>query len=359
MDGSITLRKDGRYMGRLYIDNKQKCVYGKTKSEVQSKLKELQKRKKQYLESKDYYKMTLYDFALNYCECFKKPIMKESSYRLTLYKVDRWKDNKLFTKKLVNITHFDLDYFFKNYDKKNLSYLIIKETFAKAKEIGIISINPMALISKRTVDSIEERKKIINPENEIYSAEQINTLKNYLEECNYSVWVLFETLLCSGIRIGEALALQKKDLDFTNKNVKIYKSYAASVGKLTTTKTRKGTRIAPLMGNVVNTLRLYTVDMNDEDFIFDQEYYALETLCISLTKKLGFKVKLHKFRKTFISICQFELKIPSSVVAQWVGHANVTTTQDVYSYITTNQSKDVVENNTFDTYLTHKSQEIE
>lgn len=37
---NIRLRQDGRYEGRITIEDKRKCFYGKTKTEVKNKAKE-------------------------------------------------------------------------------------------------------------------------------------------------------------------------------------------------------------------------------------------------------------------------------------------------------------------------------
>jgi len=335
MNGSITLRKDGRFMGRVYIKHKQICVYGKTRKEAELKLKEL-KKKNSKLET-NYFKMTLFQFAKEYCENFKKPLMKESSYRQTYYKVVRWEKSKIFTKKIVNVSHFDLVEFFKNEDKKYLSYLILKETFDKAKEIGIVDINPMALICKPSQDTISDRVKSIDSKSMIYSAENIKQIE--AELIGSDEWYIFKTLLCTGIRIGEALALQVKDFDFEKKTLRVYKNYDYIADSITTTKTKKGTRLVPLFDELINTIQPYLASKDLDDIAFNFGYMQLEYLCKALTKKLGFKVGLHKFRKTFISICQFQLGISTSVVAQWVGHANTTTTQDFYSFLTDIENK--------------------
>ena len=57
------------------------------------------------------------------------------------------------------------------------------------------------------------------------------------------------------------------------------------------------------------------------------------------------------FRKNFVSICTFDLKINPETIAAWVGHENTTTTKEFYTFTTDDEERKAIEK--IDTYLTH------
>lgn len=189
MEGSICLRNDGRYMARFYENGRQKCFYGKTKKEAVEKLKKaLNEKKKAEKEKKEkscYLTIKFSDFSQDFLEIFKKPILKKSTFHSINNKLKRFSQENLYKMKMRNITYFDLNNFYEKIDINYTTYLLFKEIFEKAKEMGIIEINPFCLVVKPKNLEQNEKNNYNSTENKqikdscILSNEEINQILNF------------------------------------------------------------------------------------------------------------------------------------------------------------------------------------
>lgn len=365
MEGSITFRKDGRYMARYYdIDGKQISLYGKSLAEVQKKLnnaiKEKKRLKKEQKEKCDYTSLKLRDFAYSWLEIFKKPTIKESTYFNIEYALKRFDHCKIFDKKTKDITFYDLNNFFVNDDSNYVFYQYMKSIFEKAAEIGIIKINPMSMIVKPKEHNIidcttSKREEIIFSKQDIEKIMNLvsirnsshKELKNDIQFC-----YLVKILLWTGLRISEALALTIDDLNFEKKTIRVNKQICIRTKEISTTKTMKGTRIVPMF---IKTEQIFLEFIDKfgkgNERLFALDYPRVQYYLKLLSKKLGKQVKSHMFRKNFVSICTFDLKINPETIAAWVGHENTNTTKEFYTFTTDDEERKAIEK--IDTYLTH------
>ena len=116
----------------------------------------------------------------------------------------------------------------------------------------MLKANPAALASRRRAgkrtDSItpNERQKAIRP----LSEEQIEALLNEAR-ADREYYPLLLTLARTGVRPGEAMALQWDDLDFSNREILIER--ALSAGQIGTTKTG-GVRRVDMSQTLAETL---------------------------------------------------------------------------------------------------------
>ena len=78
-DGSITKRKDGRYMGRYTVESKRKAVYGDSFEEVRQKLNEILNEiaKGAYVEPNKY---SVEKWLREWLELYALPTVKRSTY---------------------------------------------------------------------------------------------------------------------------------------------------------------------------------------------------------------------------------------------------------------------------------------
>jgi len=123
-------------------------------------------------------------------------------------------------------------------------YRVIKSYAAKVLDFaikrGYLQTNPFTLVDtpKPKQAPFELTKDV---EENFYTREQLNEFLGYLkEENNPKVYTFFRLLAYSGMRKGEALALQWKDIDFTKSEIRINKALAKGKNSklyLKTTKT--------------------------------------------------------------------------------------------------------------------------
>ena len=144
----------------------------------------------------------------------------------------------------------------------------------------------------------------------------------------------------TGMRKGELLALQWKDIDFENDLINVTKSLFNNHGRpdLKETKTEAGTRKVPLLRPLKQRLLSeYTIkDPSDDAFLFassqgqpltNNEY---NTLYRHYQEKTGIACTAHQLRHSFATIA-FECGIDPKTVQEILGHKQLSTTMDIYT----------------------------
>lgn len=207
---------------------------------------------------------------------------------------------------------------------------IVKQIFDFAVVTGELEHNPAASVKipkglkKNKRDMITDRqKKII----------EANT--------DYPVFGLFAYfLLYTGCRRGEALALKWSDIDFSKKLIYITKSayYNSNKPEFKTPKTDAGEREIILMDKLATQLQKCT---NQNGYIFsvtDGKEALKESQATKgwdrYVKATGLKgVTPHMLRHTYASLL-YEAGIDVKSAQDLLGHADISTTQNIYTHIT-------------------------
>lgn len=174
-----------------------------------------------------------------------------------------------------------------------------------------------------------------------------------------------KTLLFAGLRTGEAIALQWKDVDFENNYINISKAYNRVSGNIKPPKTEAGIRKIPLMPELRETL--FPIKGNSFDYVFTQATTG-NSHTASSTYKLwkSFKKELDdsmgavygkkkaadgKMRKTkLVSVVDPELTpyylrhtfctdmqilgVPLKEASYIMGHSDINVTANIYTHVT-------------------------
>lgn len=337
--GSITKRKDGRWMGRFYsIEKKQICIYAKNKRDCQIALKkaiELEEEKKKN-NNKTIASMNFAEWWDYFFKKYRVPIVKESTVKqLDRFFLTNIKPFKEFSnKKVIEITSLDVEMLLEKTSEcesiKRKVLEMLKSAFSKLYELGEIKKNPMAEIVIKKNFEIQEINTNIN--NKILSHDEENKILENVKSIDYKNFFIFA--LNTGMRISEILAITPNDIDFENKIIKINKQLNITTNSITTTKSLSGNRIIPLFDNVSKML----VDdakinsLNSDECIFKFKYYHLSNEINRINSICNIKFSPHTLRKTFASRCQFDLGIPIKIVQTWLGHSNEFTTDKYYTF---------------------------
>lgn len=143
-------------------------------------------------------------------------------------------------------------------------------------------------------------------------------------------------LLYTGCRKGEALALQYKDIDFGSKTISISKSvyYIGNKPHIKEPKTKSGVREIILLDRLADKLPRG----KQNDFVFsdkDGNIYS-ESLFRkkweSYQKKSGVTCTPHQLRHSYATIL-YNAGIPAKDAQELLGHADISTTQNIYTHI--------------------------
>lgn len=173
----------------------------------------------------------------------------------------------------------------------------------------------------------------------------------------YNYWIFFKTLIDTGLRKGEAAALQWTDIDLKERTISITKSFdfqKASIDKdlmFGDTKTYHSIRVIKIGKNLANDLHFHMKYQNqnklalndiyhhDLNLVFcrnDGNYLPKSTLFNAFSrilKKAGIPpLPIHSLRHTH-AVMQLEAGVDMKILQERLGHGSMQVTSDVYSHV--------------------------
>ena len=154
---------------------------------------------------------------------------------------------------------------------------------------------------------------------------------------NYTFGTLVYFLLYTGLRKGEALALQWKDIDFENNIIHISKSvyFVSNKPYIKLPKTESGIRDVILLNNLADVLKPLKKKPNDYVFnkdgkIIDKSYFTRQWE--KFKKESGIDITAHPLRHTYATML-FEMGINEKDAQELMGHSSIQVTHNVYTHI--------------------------
>ena len=196
-----------------------------------------------------------------------------------------------------------------------------------------------------TYKSVNEIKKELN----FYT---IDEFKQFIINVDKPEWkCFFEILFYLGLRCGEAQALTWNDIDFDKECVNINKTLTSKIKgerwTISTPKTKNSTRILPIPKKVLNSLKICFSEakkyknFSTEWFVFGNSVPFKETT-IRVKKNMYCKlanlkpIRIHDFRHSCASML-INQNASIVLVSKWLGHANISTTLNIYSHLYTSE----------------------
>ena len=156
---------------------------------------------------------------------------------------------------------------------------------------------------------------------------------------------LFETLYYTGLRQGEALALNWNDFkdEYLDINKTISKEMVDNKHIINTPKTSQSIRKVKLDNELINKLNLLKkyyqkfVDFNDNWFIFGGlNPLAPSTIGRKKNKYCDIanvkKIRIHDFRHSHASLL-LSMNVPITVISERLGHSDINMTLNTYSHM--------------------------
>lgn len=404
-EGSIFQRSDGRWGGALtmgYDENGKiirKTIYGKTQAEVVKKLSEISGR----LKSNSYELVennNLETLMFEYLMTFKKSAVSPRTFegnirnfklhiapligKMKVYEIDSYA-----IQKLVNTL---IDQGYSNDTIKKCKHLL-NQFFEYSIDNKWILVNPTLKVKvkgKRNIyeEDSDEKYKAMPPEIRDRFLEALDK-----DEANF-IKPLCITLMFAGLRIGEALALKWKNIDFNNKSIKVERAITqvpkfdeqGNVKDRKTvigdTKTTCSVRDIPVTEIVLETLKQWKDKQNERQqtnpdvtailtsptsFVFANDDGSYRTY--SGTRKIfdrfkrrnglnKFNIHFHGLRHTFSNML-FELNENPKVIQQLLGHRDVKTTITVYNSVNSDYVREATDRLNTKIQEQQKEKEIE
>ena len=161
-------------------------------------------------------------------------------------------------------------------------------------------------------------------------------------------YMAFMTLYWTGMRLGELLALNLKDVDLEKRTIAITKSYQR-LGKkdvITPPKTSKSKRVITIPEFLAADIKDYMdslYDLQEDDRLFPITKYYLEHEMQRGIKESGVKrIRVHDLRHSHASML-IELGFSPLEIANRLGHEKVETTLNTYSHLYPNKQTKLAE----------------
>jgi integrase len=185
-----------------------------------------------------------------------------------------------------------------------------------------------------------------------WTPEQCQIFLKHASDTNDRLGSLYQLLLVTGMRRGEAIGLRWEDVDFEGKTLSVVQQITEVHGRgvIGTPKTKRGTRVIPIdVGSVAMLQRQKeTQDLersawgpawNDAGLVFTREdgrplrpEYATRHFQ-ALSRATGLPViRLHDLRHSNASLA-LEAGVEMKVVSERLGHSQISVTADLYTHV--------------------------
>ena len=368
-----TQRSDGQYMYRYTdISGKRRTLYswrltetdknpsGKNSENSLRELEKIAQKSALYssIENSETINSLFDKFLINRTDL---KISTKSNYQC-LY--DAHIRNDFGTRQIVKVRYTDVYNFYLQLHSKGLKVrsiqtinAILKQLFFGAEKDRLITHNPVDGAMEKVSKTIKEEK----PKKHALTVEQQESLISYIyrSPTYYKYGQLFTVLLGTGMRIGEALGLTWKDVDFDNNRIFIDHALRYIIDEsgshhyhITKPKTLAGIRTIPMFCEVKQALQeLYSQRLTTNTIEGYSEFVFFNTqrnpytpgFIFDLVNNIVFdhnkenelqipKISPHTFRHTFCTrMCELEPNI--KLIQEVMGHKHLSTTMDVYNEV--------------------------
>ena len=368
-EGSVFLRKDGRWEGRIVIDYKDngnpitKNVTAKTEAECREKFEKLKKEVAHLigrLPKKPKPDMPFGDWIDLWYQTYCKPTIRATTQagyedRIYLHIIPNIGDSPL-----DRLTQNDLQTFYGKIKKSGrLQYVDKFGAGLSDRMVRAVHASCRSALERAVQDGLITRNPAVGcklppkkaREMEVLCKEELRRFLLQAKEDGF--YEMFMLDLATGMRRGELLGLQWSDLNFRTGELHIQRQVYCVNGKLTVNKpkTKTSDRTIILPKSVVGVLAEYqkTVDsrwMFPSPIIEDQPrnpstvYDRMQT---TLERAGCKKVRFHDLRHTFATMA-IANGMDVKTLSATIGHVSATTTLDIYSHRTAEMEVRAAEN---------------
>ena len=355
-DGSIHLRKDGRWEGRYVVGHdekgrpKTKNVLAKTKGECAAKLKALKESLKGIEPERPRGEVTFGIWMDRWYQTYCKPAIKPKTQADYENRIYQHIIPELGHTPLSQLTQSDLQQFYHRLKQggrllraeqygPGLSDRMVKSCHVtcrmaldKAVADGLILKNPAANCK---VPATHPR------EMSVLTGEEIQRLLIQAKEDGCYELLLLE--LSTGLRRGEILALQWDDLDFQTGALRVERQVQRIKGELVVSqpKTRTSSRSVILARPILNVLERYRKSCTSRWMFPSQRKVdspldpaGVRKKVAAVLKRAGCKhLRFHDLRHTFATNA-LEHGMDIKTLSAIIGHVSSATTLNVYAHVT-------------------------
>jgi len=257
----INKHKRGGYYTTITIDGKKRFIYGSTPEEVDAKYTEL---KYKHIRGHDINQNpTMEEYMIQWYNAYKKGEGAIKTQKMYQNCINNHINPVFGHKKLKDIKSSEIQSFLKNIKgSKSLVHKVritLNQIFKAAIADKLIDFNPV--INTKII--VQDK-----PKRECLSPVQRELMLHILEK--ERIYPLVYTLLYTGMRMGEALALTWKDVDLEKRIIKVNKALEFKDAKplLKAPKTKNGYRDIPISEKLYSFLEKYKETIKNSIYVF-------------------------------------------------------------------------------------------
>ncbi|HHJ7479595.1 TPA: tyrosine-type recombinase/integrase [Streptococcus pyogenes] len=290
-----------------------------------------------------------------------KLTVKPQTYDATVTRLNRHIMPTLGNMKVDKITASDIQMLINRLSKYYVNYTAVRSVIRKVLQqgvlLGLIDYNSARdIILPRKQPNAKKKVKFIDPSDLKSFLEHLETSQHKRYNLYFDA-VLYQLLLSTGLRIGEACALEWGDIDLENGTIAINKTYNKNLKFLSTAKTQPGNRVISVDKKTLRSLKLYQMRQRQlfnevgarvSEVVFatpTRKYFnasvrqsVLDTRC----KEAGIeRFTFHAFRHTHASLL-LNAGISYKELQYRLGHANISMTLDTYGHLSKDKEKEAV-----------------
>ena len=371
-----TKREDGRYRVKVYIgikDDKKsyKYVYGRTQKEADQKAEELKvslRKGANISAANDSFKIWAERWLM-----LKKGEVSADRHSSLQARSSVWLDD-FANAQIKQIKPFELQTTLFTIAAKNphtgepmskktiRGYIqVVKAIFDFAIDNRVIPINPAANLKiPQTAKEAEQRRAL--------NSEERQRVMEFEHRAKPSAMLM----MLSGLRRGEATALQWNDIDFRHNRITVTKSYNFKTKDFKAPKNGKA-RVVDVPQMLIDYLKTlprispYVLTNAKGQMMTDDSWKRLyQSYMLDLNIEYGFGGKVnkhvnnvkipmiintftpHELRHTFCTI-MFEAGVDAMTAKEQMGHADIQTTLSIYTHLSAQHKENQV--NKLDTFL--------
>ena len=393
-------RKDGTYCYRWRTsDHKRHVVYARTLDELREKEQAVLRDKSDGIRT-DAQKVTLNDVFDLWVQLKKG--LKENTFQNYIYMYEQFVRDDLGLYKIVNLKRSDIRRFYNRLiDGRCLKVATVDNIHTVLHQVIDIAVEDGYLrnnISDNALKELKQSRNLFAEKRKALTVQEQQIFLDFLKSSNiYNHWYpVFALMLGTGLRVGEATGLRWNDVDFENNTLSVNHTlvyFKHSQGgcyfAVNTPKTRAGERTIPLIDSVKEALELEreyqkTVGIKCNakvdgftDFIFVNRFgntqhqgtlnKALQRIIRDCNQDILDKAKenepvvllpkfsCHTLRHTFTTrLCESGMNI--KVIQAVLGHADISTTLDVYADVTKDLKKSEMQ--LFDDFMCNQKKAV-
>lgn len=353
----ITLRSDGRYMGRFTYYGERYTVYDEDLKQVKRKLDDLRYELEHGLYAKES-EVTVDSWFQTWIDEYKKPTVKKGTVGVYVDTYDSYIRKPFGKKKLKDLRPEQIQNLYnrlnlKGYSKSTIELVsvVLGGMYKQAYKNELVKRNPVPLTTLPKMQTPEERRVLTKEEQEIF----LNAARNN------QYYYVYKLALSTGLRNGEVRGLEWSDIDFQNRIIHVRSTLVQnSYGFYKDTpKTKSSYRDIPMLDSVYELLKEHRKEQSERKILLGSLWHpaeGLENLVVTTTMgspvgkayfNNGIKnlvkeiqktvpdfeyISFHGLRHTFATRC-IENGMNPQVLKAIMGHSKLSITMDLYAHV--------------------------